>query len=352
MRRLVLVVVILVVHCIALLCAAGAPDPMQLLGMRSLQTPPASAPAPTTEEPPAQPPSNDPPANESDSTYEQYRRDRDQAAEAQAAASADAAPAPAELANPFHIQINLDFTNAYFYRGILQQDHGLITQPAAKLTIDVLDHDGWSVDAFLGTWNSFGRNGGSNTNNIVSDWYESDLVAGFAITKDKFSLTTSYIFLTSPADAFATVQELDFALGFDDSEALGKFALHPYALLAIETSSVGSDGADPGIYLELGVAPGFSFNLGKTPVAVSFPVVLGLSLDDYYQDAGGTGDDSTFGFVQAGAKVAVPLPFGERFGQWTLNAGVAGMYLGDNLAEVNGDDNFEVIGTIGLQWNF
>jgi len=254
--------------------------------------------------------------------------------------------------NPFSLQLNLDFTNAYFYHGILQQDQGVIIQPAAKLTMNLVKNDDFKLDALLGTWNSFGKNGGTNTGDLIKDWYESDLIAGFVLTKDKLSLTTTYTFLTSPSDAYQTVQELDFTLAFDDSDLLSKFALHPYALLGIETGSDASDGADsnPGTYLELGIAPGFSFDLGKTPVSVSFALSVGLSLHDYYQNA--AGDDDTFGYFQVGAKASVPLPFGDRFGQWTLNAGIAGLFLGDHTRAFNHGDDAEFIATVGLQLNF
>jgi hypothetical protein len=258
----------------------------------------------------------------------------------------------AETENPFGIQFNLDFTNAYFYRGIIQQDDGLIVQPAAKFTLNLHEDDDLKIDALLGTWNSFGENGGTNTGDLISDWYESDLYAGLAFTSGQWSVTTTYIYLTSPSDAYQTVQEFDVALSFDDTEYLNDWALHPYALLAIETGADYSDGADSdrGTYLELGVAPGFSFDLGKTPVALSFPMSVGLSLHDYYQNA--AGNDDTFGFFQIGAKASLPLPFGDRYGTWTLNAGAYGLFLGDQTADFNQGDDTEIIATIGLQLNF
>lgn len=347
MRRLALIMALLGVHCLALLCAAGGLNSVSSTAYRNdAESVVQDASTQIQDQSSVIEATRTPPDGWGESTYEQYRRTRDQPAATMPEASESPA---AEPVNPFHVQLNVDFTNAYYFRGILQQDHGLIVQPAAKLLVNLYRHDDLVVDAFAATWNSFGSNGGSNTGQLISDWYECDLIAGLVITKGEFSLTTSYTFLTSPSDAFATVQELDFTLAYDDSGLLGNFSLKPYALLAIETGSVGSDGGDPGVYLELGVGPGFAFDLGRTPVTVTFPVLVGLSLDDYYNFGDG---DSTFGFAQAGAKLALPLPFGERIGQWTLNAGVSGLFLSDNLAKVNNGDDFEVIGTIGLQWNF
>ncbi len=269
------------------------------------------------------------------------------------AAPAPAAPAPAEpTPSPLSLQLNLDFTNIYFYHGILQQDQDLIIQPVARLTFNVYKQDDFKVDAILATWNSFGKNGGTQTSDLTKWWYECDLIAGVALTKGPFSLTTTYTFLTSPSDAYQTVQELDFTLAWDDSELLGKFALHPYALLGLETGNAGADGPDlhSGIYLELGVAPGFTLDLGQTPVAVSFPVSVGLSMSNYYENA--AGEEDFFGFAQVGAKAAIPLPFGDRVGKWTLNMGVAGIFLGDNTAALNRGRDASFIATMGLQVNF
>lgn len=269
------------------------------------------------------------------------------------ASTSDLALAPAErVASAISVQLNLDFTNAYFYRGIRQQDKGLIVQPAARLTTRLVDDAEFKLDGFVGTWNSFGPNGGTATGGLTEDWYESDLYAGFTLTHGKLSLTTSYTFLTSPSDAFQTVQELGFTLALDDSEWMKEWSLKPYATLAIETGSNGSDGPDlsNGVYLELGIAPGFSFDVDRTPITLTFPASVGLSLSDYYQGAGG-GDD-TFGFAQIGAKASIPLGEPSRFGAWTLNAGVSVLFLGDHTKAFNGGHGTEVIGSVGLQWNF
>lgn len=261
---------------------------------------------------------------------------------------------PESRKSPLSLQFNLDYTTAYFYHGILQEDTGLILQPAAKVTINLHEHDDLTIDAYFATWNSFqGQKTGAQAHgDFIEYWYEADLIGGIAITKGKLSIVTQYAFLTSPSDAYETVQELDVTLAFDDTEALGKLALHPYALLAVETGADASDGAqsDTGTYLELGIAPGFGLDLGKTPVSVSFPVSVGLSLHDYYQDA--AGNDDTFGFVQVGVKASLPLPLGDQYGKWTLNAGASVLFLGDHTTEYNGGQSEQFIGTIGVQVNF
>jgi len=65
-----------------------------------------------------------------------------------------------------------------------------------------------------------------------------------------------------------------------------------------------------------------------------------------------TDDNNVFGFVRAGVKASIPLPIADRYGKWTLNAGVSAMLLGANTSEYNGGDDDQLIGTIGLQLNF
>jgi hypothetical protein len=264
------------------------------------------------------------------------------------------APEKPESSCPASFQLNFDYTNAYFYRGIRQEDSGLILQPAAKLTLNLHDADDFKLDTFFGTWNSFHgrRTGSAEGSDFNSYWYESDIYAGLTVTSGKISLSASYTFLTSPNNGFETVQELGFSLALDDSEWLKKWSLKPYATIAIETGADASDGADSdtGVYLELGIAPGFSIDIGTTPVAISFPASIGLSISNYYQDP--AGNDSTFGFLQFGAKASIPLGEPGRCGAWTLNAGASALLLGNHTKDYNRGNSAELVATLGLQWNF
>jgi hypothetical protein len=267
------------------------------------------------------------------------------------AGAATSAPANADAVS---VQINLDYTTAYFYRGIIQEDSGLILQPAVRITTNLMQTETARLDGFVGTWNSFhGQKTGAQTRGDFSEyWYESDLLAGATLTVGPVALTASYTFLTSPSDAYETVQELGFTVAIDDRSWLKQWSLKPYATLAIETGADASDGADsdPGVYLELGIAPGFTLHADSTPLSISFPALIGLSLKDYYQNAAGA--DDTFGFGQIGAKVSMPLGEPGRLGAWTLNAGLSVLFLGDHTRDFNGGNDTEVVATIGLQWNF
>ena len=254
----------------------------------------------------------------------------------------------------FAFTVTLDWTNAYYFRGILQENQGVILQPAAKLTYTLAKTDDSQLDVFAGTWNSIQSRGTNamTSNDTFEDWYECDLLGGLNYTVGKWTFVASYIAYTSPSAAFDTVQELDLSAGFDDSSALGNFALHPYALIGIELNPDGADGKNGrrGTYLELGISPGVDLHFGDWTVPLKFPVIVGLSLDDYYEDASGQSD--TFGYVQAGVKTSIPLSSGTDGGRWTLNASVYGLFLGDNTAAFNSGNDAEAIGSIGLQFDF
>ena len=109
-----------------------------------------------------------------------------------------AAPAAAQDPadpNPGAITISgaVDFTNAYLFRGIRQEDEGMIMWPYLDVGINLYNGEG-SLKSFgvnFGTWNSLHGGGDSGTNNSRNAklWYstpactfhEPNLV-GFAVS--------------------------------------------------------------------------------------------------------------------------------------------------------------------------
>ena len=161
----------------------------------------------------------------------------------------------------------------------------------------------------------------------------------------------------SPANLFAHVKELAIKASFDDSAALGKGALKPYALVAFELDDAGQadGGTAKGTYVELGVAPGVS----GSRASLAIPVKIGLSASDYFERNMGTAarpdfQDETFGYFSVAGIVTVPLGAHanvhggvevQAFGD-TLKAKNA---FGDNAADPSGST---AIGSIGLGFAF
>jgi hypothetical protein len=274
------------------------------------------------------------------------------------AAAGLSGPARAEEdAGPFSRfsgSMGVDFTNAYIFRGILQEDDGFIAQPWAELDYNLYSSEtGFLRDVTIGAgvWNSFHSEetlaSSSPTWLYETDWYPVvylGLPAGL-------TLTTYYYFYTSPNDAFKTAQELNFKLAWDDSEALGRFSMSPWVNLAIETHRT-AFGPDEGVGLQMGVEPTlWSLEHERYPVSFTFPVELGLAIDDYYEDE--TGSENAFGYLSFGLKMSVPLAFvPKELGEWSFGLAVKGFYFSSDLAQVNDGHDWQpvVVGSLGVSF--
>lgn len=237
----------------------------------------------------------------------------------------------------------IDFSNAYMFRGIVQETEGLIMWPYLDLGMTLYEGDG-GVSSFainFGTWNSLHASSPSGTDNPRNGklWYESDFYAGFGLGfAGGVSTGVTYTAYTSPNDAFTTVKELAFKLEWDDSEASGSLAMNPWVLVAAEFDTDSArgqaDGAHHrGTYLELGVAPGYA----APRWSVSVPLKVGLSIGDYYEHPD-TDEDDRFGFASLAGIVTVPFTtMPTRFGTWDVHAGVEVLKLNKTTRTLLGD---------------
>jgi hypothetical protein len=248
-----------------------------------------------------------------------------------AAAPAPEASAPAKI---YTVTSGLDFASAYLFRGIMQESGGAIGQPYADIAV-AMKH---GITADFGTWNSI-----HSTAN-VGNWYESDYFASVTFTAGKLKPGLLYTSYTSPADRFATVQELAGTLVFDDSKS--SFPLSPKVVLAFELGDGEADGGEnKGTYLELGIKPA----LKLAPKATLYiPVKTGLSVNHYYE--GPTGDN-TFGYFDLGGQLSVPLAAGKG-GALEAHGGVDLMWLGDNMKGLNNGDSFKPVFLIGMTFTY
>ena len=246
-----------------------------------------------------------------------------------------------------------DITTDYYFRGIVQENDGFIVQPYAEVGVSLFEGKGaiTSVTATGGVWNSVHSEQTGASGDGADNWYEADLYGGASVGFfETLEMGVSYIAYTSPNDAFATVQEVDFSFGFDDGDLLGPLALSPSATLAVETENT-AFGEDEGVYLELAVEPGLTLGEDRRyPVSLSLPLTLGLGPDDYYE-AGG--DEDTFGYFDGGIVAAIPLAFiPEEYGAWKASAGAHFLALGGNLESANNNDSLEIIGIWGLSFSY
>jgi hypothetical protein len=238
----------------------------------------------------------------------------------------------------------LDVTNRYMFRGIRQNGGEVSIWPYIDLGIPAWSGDGAlkAVTINLGTWNAF------HTELPDNKWYESDLYATLGLGFGPTVLSFNYTSYTSPADIFAHVKEFGIKLAHDDSGALGKAALKPYALIAFELDDTGQAdaGTSKGTYVELGVAPGYA----GSRASIAFPIKVGLSASDYYEF--GTGSDSKFGYFSAAGIVTVPIN-----SNWNVHGGAEFQAFGENVKAYNafgdtGDRSTTGIVSIGIGFSF
>lgn len=245
----------------------------------------------------------------------------------------------------------IDMPTAYFFRGIQYENQGLIAQPHVELSYpltgaaDALP----SFDLVLGTWSSFHTgptgNGGGN-----AAWFESDFYLGLSTQlNEQWSTSATYSWYGAPQNGTVT-EEITFSLAYDDSEVWlqNVGGLQPTFVLGIETKGQADGGNDKGIYAQFGVEPTFALGqTGSLDWTMTVPVTFGVSLLDYYEDAGGS--DNFFGFFDVGVDLSTPMAFmPSRLGPWDLSVGLHALFLGDTTEQINDDDGFDWVFSVGV----
>lgn len=255
------------------------------------------------------------------------------------------AQGPSADPNPGNIKLTsgFDFSNAYFFRGIPQDDTGVIMWPYGDLGFVLHKGDGalTSVGVNVGMWNSL-HTGVAGLDGLGKLWYESDFYTTLALGFGKgTSLGVTYTAYNSPNGGFSPVKEVSFKFAIDDSGPLGRAASKPYVIVAHELEGQADAGTKEGTYLEIGAAP----SIGRAHLTIAAPVRLGLSLANYYEGANG---DERFGFVSVAGLVTVPFSSAPtRFGSWNVHGGVEYVRLGDRNEAILGERS-KVIGSVGI----
>lgn len=246
-----------------------------------------------------------------------------------------AAPEPAS--KRVTLTAGLDFTNAYVFRGIYQEDRGVIGQPLVDLGVGVYEGTGAlkSVGLNVGTWNS-------QHSGPTGKWYEADYYGSVTFGFGKVKPSAVYTSYTSPNDRFKSVHELAGVLAIDDSAS--PFPVSPKVTVAFELSGQADGGAQKGTYLELGIRPGVKVAKALT---LAIPVKVGLSLRDYYE--GPTGSNR-FGYFDTGLIASVPLVSGKT--TWEAHGGVDLLWFGENMKLLNSGDGFKPVFSIGLSFGY
>jgi len=237
----------------------------------------------------------------------------------------------------------LDFVNQYNFRGIRQNSEGVSIWPYVDFGFTPFRGTGGlkTFTVNVGSWNAIHSQINEEDFGTGNKWYESDFYATAGFGFSKASLGFTYTSYTSPADLFSHVKEFSVKVGADDSGALGRAALKPYALVAFElTDDAQADaGAAKGTYLELGAAPGYA----GTKASFAVPVKFGFSLSDYYEFGG---EDEKFGYFSIAGIVTVPLG-----AHANIHGGAEFQSFGDSVSAYNDQDTAGIY-SIGLGFAF
>lgn len=255
-------------------------------------------------------------------------------------------------------KLSLDFAvryeSDYYFRGIVQRSDAFNVQPSAAATLEVIEHEGWTLSLTGGSWSNFSDDLAPGHNGDFDEhWYEHDAYAGLVLSVGRVTASAVYTWYFSPASDFKETEDITVTLAYDDAglwDEGGIFAMNPSVSIAFETRNAAS-GPDSGVWLGLGLAP--SVGLGEWSIGeltLSFPMSVGLSVDDYYQLSDGSSE--TFGYAEAGVKLTIDLA--EELGKAapTVDVGVRYLMLGGVLDDLNGGDEDEVVFSVGFGWSF
>ena len=273
-------------------------------------------------------------------------RAQDAVAAPTASEPAPSAPAEAQDAPRLHGSATLDWTSAYYFRGIVQEREGLILQPALALGLDVLTQPDSTLSAVrisTGIWTSFhtGPSGHTDQPGAPSAWYEADLFATAAVElAGAVTVDLTYTAYLSPNASFARVHELSLGAAYADASLYegvlgGRFhGLAPAVRIARELDGT-AFGTSEGTFASVAIAPEVSLlDAPALALGVALPVELGLGLGDYYET---DTEDDAFGYLRAAASLRVGLAFvPPAYGSWSLSLGPALLVLGDNTRDLAG----------------
>lgn len=246
----------------------------------------------------------------------------------------------------------IDVLSAYRFRGIRQDDTGVIMWPHVALGLRVYEGTGGlkAIRVNAGTWNSLHTGLAGADGPSGERWYQSDVHTTLDLSlAGGVAVGTTYRVYASPNDMFTTVKEASVTVAVDDRAALGRAAVRPYVRAAFELDTAPGRGQvdggfEAGKYLEIGAAPEYQ----RARVSIAFPVKVGLSLGGYYELAG---DDRRFGYVSAASLVTVPLARRTALGAWNVHGGVEYQALGPTAKALNNGEGAAVIGSVGIGWS-
>lgn len=252
-----------------------------------------------------------------------------------------------------HAQLGGEVNTGYYFRGLMQQNKSPVLQGSLELGYDVAKLRGWTVQPFVGVWNSFSlrtlptaQGGGT-----WDPWYELDLYGGVQASSDAFTVRGTFTTYGSPARAYAEFDDVTLGFYWTPKHVPIANVLAPSLTVARETRGA-ADGQRQGSYLEIGVQPTFELGtLASRSVRLTVPLSAGFSLGRYYESPA-DGSDERFGFFDVGVEIGADLYRVAKRGLSSVTLGLHRLELGANASAYNESDRGEWLASLAFALKF
>lgn len=262
---------------------------------------------------------------------------------------------PLEIHGYVETQVKSSFITA---RGTVVADKGVEVEPVGGLTFDLYHGTGLitNISATAGVLNCV--NSSLRIPNAGA-WFDIEYFArtNFVIAK-RIDFTVQYIAFDSPGAAFATDNNVEFTLAYNDMGMLmHDFAVHPYTRLFYNVSGTSTTilGRNGNTFdVEVGFIPTYIWKaIPNYPVTFSLPTYVTVGPKNFW------GSSTNVGVFTTSLAASVPLSFlASRYGKWHMDCAISYYDLiNSNLVRAaqalgNSGDRSRFVGEIGMGFEF
>lgn len=208
--------------------------------------------------------------------------------------------------------LGVEVSSAYINKGRLY-DSSAIYQPFAAVILPTKLELGGVKVAVVGAVKQ-----NIHTEDPLKTWARTEVNTGLSLNKDRFTLVSTYEWVTSSNNSFKDSQGVNMTLSYDDL-GVSPIALKPHARAYFGVK----EGFEPlANYYEVGIAP----STAVYNTEVSFPVNLGVGSKGFYKN------DAKYGYTSVGINTCTPIR--ENV---SLTAGVTYFNTNDKINSGNKD---------------
>jgi hypothetical protein len=249
----------------------------------------------------------------------------------------------------FHLRGGIDYRDQYFFRGYNYASSGVILQPYFTALYTVYEDEHIAITPHVGAWFDLTEVKGPEN---PQHFNEFDAIAGVGVDCADFTFDFQWVLYKSPSERFQRSEEVGVDVIYHDRklwpDSSPIAALNPSVAFFQQYYDKNDHERDS--YVGFGLEPELhSFDVGRVPVTVSFPLTFGGSYDGYYFTDQGKTEQA--GYWIAGVKAAFDLPRANDAPRWRVEAEIDYIRLmADSVERANGGDHDDVFFRIGLKF--